>query len=73
MRDLKEFIMIQRHNHMVLEMCTMYEDEALEAIAEGNMDKYETVIKSLNEAQKNYRDYISSKNEPQESPVAGKE
>lgn len=58
MSNLKEFLMIQRHNHMVAEICTKYEDEALKAIADGDMSKFDIAIKSLDEAQKNYRGYI---------------
>lgn len=43
---------------MVAEICTKYEDEALKAIADGDMSKFDIAIKSLDEAQKNYRGYI---------------
>ena len=61
MSDLKRFIEIQRHNHLVAELCTKYEDEALKAIADGDIKKFDRIMELLNKLQRLYKERYKEK------------
>ncbi len=61
MDELKELIMIQNHNHEIAKLCAKYEDEALKAIADGDIKKFDRIMELLNKLQRLYKERYKAK------------